>query len=319
MRDVTTRDAAPTAPHRQVGSAGEGKTPGLARIVPFNVALVLPAQLTIMAVVVIPTLIVIWLSLTDWQPTQAVPWWRAEPVWFWNFYDLWYDGRFVNAVMRTLGVVALCITVELALALGLALLFLEDWWWKRFAVSVIILPMMIIPVDAANAFFMLFNDRGPVNHLISIVTGAPFTFSWLSHPTWAMLPIVLCEIWQWTPLMFLMVLTGLVALPQNQVKAAVALGASPARIFRRIMLPLLTPVIGIAVLIRAIETFKIFDPVYILTRGQPGGATETISMYMYNGAFVYFRMGYIAAAALIVLVLVISLCLALARPLKRHG
>ena len=71
------------------------------------------------------------------------------------------------------------------------------------------------------------------------------------------------------------------------------------------MLPLLLPVLGVAVLIRGIETFKIFDPVYMLTRGQPGGATETISMYMYNGAFVYFRMGYIAAAALIVLILVV--------------
>ena len=288
-------------------------------IIPFNVALVLPAQLTVMAVVVVPTVIVIWLALTDWQPTQAIPWWQGEFIWFWNFNDLWYDDRFINSVLRTLMVVGICITLELAIALGLALLFVEEWWWKRLAVSVIILPMMIIPVDAANAFFMLFNDRGPINHLISIVIGEPFTFSWLSHPTWAMVPIMLCEVWQWTPLMFLMVLTGLLSLPQNQVRAAIALGATPARIFRRIMLPLLSPVIGIAVLIRSIETFKIFDPVYILTRGQPGGATETISMYMYNGAFVYFRMGYIAAAALIVLVLVVSICLALAQPLKRHG
>src|SRR5688572_496616 len=272
-----------------------------------------------MAVVVIPTLIVIWLSLTDWQPTQAIPWWKAEFIWFWNFYDLWYDERFVNAVLRTIFVVAVCISIELALALGLALLFLEEWWWKRLAVSVIILPMMIIPVDAANAFFMLFSDRGPINHLITLTIGQPFTFSWLSHPTWAMLPIMLCEIWQWTPLMFLMVLTGMMSLPQNQIRAAMALGATPIRIFRRIVLPLLVPVIGIAVLVRSIETFKIFDPVYILTRGQPGGATETISMYMYNGAFVYFRMGYIAAAALIVLVLVISLCIAMSKPLKRHG
>lgn len=287
--------------------------------IPFNIALVLPAQITMLVVVLIPTLIVIWLSITDWQPTQATPWWRAEPVWFWNFYDLWYDERFINAVLRTLFVVAVCIAVELCLALGLAMLFLEEWWWKRLAVSVVILPMMIIPVDAANAFFMLFNDRGPINHIISLILGAPFTFSWLSHPTWAMLPIILCEIWQWMPLMFLMVLTGLMTIPQNQVRAAIALGASPARVFRRILLPLLAPVIGIAVLIRSIETFKIFDPVYILTRGQPGGATETISMYMYNGAFVYFRMGYIAAAALIVLVLVVSICIALAKPLKRHG
>lgn len=285
----------------------------------FNIMLVLPAQLTMMVVVIVPTLIILWLALTDWQPTQAIAWFKAEPIWFWNFYDLWYDSRFTNAVLRTLFVVAVCVSVELGLALGLALLFLDDWPWRRVAVSVIILPMMIIPVDAANAFFMLFNERGPLNHLISLVIGAPYEFSWLSHPTWAMAPIMLAEIWQWTPLMFLLVLTGLMNLPQNQVRAAIVLGASPARIFFKIMLPLLLPVISIALLIRSIETFKIFDPVYILTRGQPGGATETISMFMYNGAFVYFRMGYIAAAALLVLVVVISICLVLARPMKRHG
>lgn len=315
------RAAAPPSTHISPGDGPivQRETDLKARRVRFNVMLVLPAQLTILAVVVIPTLIVLWLSLTDWQPTQAIAWWKAEPIWFWNFYDLWYDDRFINAVLRTIVLVAISIAVELALALGLALLFLEEWWWKRLAVSVIILPMMIVPVDAANAFFMLFNDRGPINHLVSLAIGGPFTFSWLSHPTWAMLPIMLCEIWQWTPLMFLMVLTGMMSLPQNQIKAALALGASPVRIFVRIMLPLLSPVIGIAILIRSIEIFKIFDPVYILTRGQPGGATETISMYMYNGAFVYFRIGYIAAAALIVLVLVVSICIALSKPLKRHA
>ncbi len=119
--------------------------------------------------------------------------------------------------------------------------------------------------------------------------------------------------------MFLLVLTGLMNLPENQIRAAIGLGAGPTRIFFRIMFPLLLPVISIAVVIRAIETFKIFDPVYILTRGQPGGSTETISMYMYNGAFVYFRMGYIAAAALLVLAVVVSICLVLAKPLRKHG
>jgi multiple sugar transport system permease protein len=297
----------------------ESAASGRKRLMPFNVALVLPAQLIVLSIVLVPTLMVLWLAITDWQPTQAIPWWKAEPVWLWNFYDLWYDDRFVNAVIRTFFVVAVCIAVELALALSLALLFLDEWPWRKLAISLIILPMMIIPVDAANAFFMLFNERGPINHFVSLVLRRPFEFSWLSHPTWAMLPIMLTEIWQWTPLMFLLMLTGLLALPQNQVRAAAMLGASPARIFVRIMLPLLAPVISVAVVIRAIETFKIFDAVYILTRGQPGGATESISMFMYNGAFVYFRMGYIAAAALIVLVLVVSVCAMLAKPLKRHG
>lgn len=287
--------------------------------IPYNIRLVLPAQLTIMAVVVVPTLILVWLSLTDWQPTQNVPWYQATFAWFWNFYDLWYDERFVNAVVRTILLVGACVAIELALAMVLALLFLEEWPWRKIAVSIIILPMMIIPVDAANAFFMLFNERGPINHLVSLVIGRSFEFSWLSHPTWAMLPIMLAEIWQWTPLMFLLLLTGMMNLPQNQIRAAVGLGAGPVRIFFKVMLPLMVPVISIALVIRSIETFKIFDPVYILTRGQPGGATETISMYMYNGAFVYFRMGYIAAAALLVLVVVVSICLVLAKPLKKYG
>ena len=241
----------------------------------------LPAQLTVLAVVLCPTLIVLWLSITDWQPTSGVAWYQAEPVWWWNFYDLYFDDRFVNALVRTIFIVAVCVAVELVIAIGLALLFLDEWAWRKIAVSAVILPMMIVPVDAANAFFMLFNERGPINHLISLVIGAPFEFSWLSHPNWALLPIMLAEIWQWTPLMFLLVLTGLMNLPENQIRTAMVLGASPARILLRVMLPLMMPVIAIALLVRSIETFKIFDPVYILTRGGPGAASETISMFMY--------------------------------------
>lgn len=305
-----------TSTAEAAGSPPPARRKGL---IPFNIALVLPAQLTVMVIVVAPTLMVIWLSITDWQPTAGIPWWEAEPIWHWNFYDLWYDDRFINALWRTVLVVAICVVIELVLAIGLALLFLDEWAWRKLAVSAIILPMMIVPVDAANAFFMLFNDRGPINHLVSLIIGAPFEFAWLAHPVWALVPIMLCEIWQWTPLMFLLVLTGFMSLPENQVRAALVLGASRTRIFFRIMLPLLTPVIVVALLVRSIETFKIFDPVYILTRGGPGASTETISMFMYNGAFQYFRFGYIAAAALIVLVVVVSICLALSRPLKQHG
>lgn len=288
-------------------------------LVPLHIALVLPAQLTLLAVVLVPTLIVLWLGLTDWQPTSGEPWYRAEFVWFWNYHDLWYDQRFIASLVRTLVVVAVCVSLELLIALALALLFLEEWPWKRFAASVIILPMMIVPVDAANAFFMLFNDRGPVNHVLSLAFGRPVTYAWLADPDLAMIPIVLAEVWQWTPLMFLLVLTGLTQLPQNQVRAAFALGASPARVLLRVMLPLAAPVIVLAVLIRSVETFKLFDAVYILTRGGPGASTETLSMTMYNGAFVYFRIGYIAAAALLVLVAVILFCLPLERLRRRSG
>ncbi len=300
----------------RVGATSPPAANGRGRGISLGTALVLPARAVLMAVVLVPTLIVIWLCLTDWQPTSGVPWYKAEFIWFWNFYDLYSDSRFISAVLRTLIVVAVCVGVELVIALGLALLFLDEWPWRKLAVSIIILPMMIVPVDAANAFFILFNDHGPINYLLGVILDRPVTYAWLADPNWALVPIMLAEIWQWTPLMFMLLLTGLMNLPENQVRAAVALGASPVRIFFRIMLPLLMPVIVISLLIRSIETFKIFDPVYILTRGGPGAATETISMFMYNGAFVYFRIGYVAAAALLVLVLVISLCLPLTRVIR---
>jgi multiple sugar transport system permease protein len=285
---------------------------------PFGTALVFPAQVIMMLVVIVPTLIVIWLSLTDWQPTDNVPWYRAEFQWFWNYADLLSDERFISALLRTLFVVAVSVLLELVLAVVLALLFLDEWPWRKIAVSVIILPMMVVPVDAANAFFMLFNDHGPVNQLLSILCQRPVDYAWLADPHWVLLPIILAEVWQWTPLMFLLVLTGFLNVSLSQWKAALALGASPTRAFFRIALPLSLPVMVVAVLIRAIETFKIFDVIYILTRGGPGSMSESISMFMYNGAFVYFRMGYIAAAALLVLFVVLSICLALYRPIHQR-
>lgn len=285
---------------------------------PFGIALVLPAQVIMQLVVLVSTLIVLWLSLTEWQPTDNIPWYQAQFVWFWNFYDLLFDERFVSAVLRTLFVVAVCVSVELGFAVVLALLFLDEWPWRKVAVSVIILPMMIVPVDAANSFFMLFGDHGPVNQLLSLLLRRPVEYAWLADPHWALLPIILAEVWQWTPLMFLLVLTGFLNVPRNQWRAALALGAGPTRAFFHIALPLTLPVILMAVLIRAIETFKIFDVIYILTRGGPGATTESISMFMYNGAFVYFRMGYIAAAALLVVFVVVSVCLAIYKPLQKH-
>jgi multiple sugar transport system permease protein len=282
-------------------------------------SLVLPAQALVVLVALAPTVMILWLSATAWQPTDGIPWYQAEFIWFWNFDDLWHDARFTGAVTRTVLLVVACVAAEFALAIPLALLFLEDWVWKKIATALIVLPMMVVPVDAANAFFMLFNDRGPINFLIGLATGSDFQFAWLGDPNFALLPIALAEIWQWTPLVFLLVLSGFLGAPRNQYRAAIALGAGPAGAFLRVVLPHSLPVIGVALLIRSIEAFKIFDLVYILTRGGPGSATETISMYMFNGAFVFFRIGYIAAAALLVLVLIALLCGGLARLLGRHG
>ena len=167
-----------------------------------------------------PTIMVLWLSLTEWQPTDNIPWYQAEFAWFWNFYDLLFDERFVNAVLRTLLSSRSAFHSSCAWRWFWRLLFLDEWPWRKVAVSVIILPMMVVPVDAANSFFMLFGDRGPVNELLSLLLHRPVEYAWLADPIWALLPIILAEVWQWTPLMFLLVLTGFMNVPHNQWRAA---------------------------------------------------------------------------------------------------
>ncbi len=292
---------------------------GCLRRVPLAVWLVIPAQVVLISVVVFPTLMNLWLSLTAWTPTSGVEWWNAPVVWLDNYAELLDDERFLAALTRTLAIVGVSLAVEFVLGMVLALLFVDDFPLKRLAVSAVILPMMIVPVDAANAFFMIFRDTGPVNQVIGWLLGRDFRFAWLADRTLAIVPIVLVEIWQWTPLVFLMLLTGLAGLPQNQLKAAAALGASRWRIFWTLVLPLMAPIIVVSVLIRGIEIFKIFDAVYILTRGGPGDATETLSMFMYNQAFVYLRIAYVASAGFLILFVVIALSKLLLRSMRRYG
>lgn len=289
------------------------------RRIPLAVWLVLPTQIVLLCIVVFPTLMNLWLSLTSWTPTAGVEWWQAKFHGLANFYELLGDERFIGAVLRTAVLVVVALSAEFVIGMALAMLFFDDFPLKKLAVSAIILPMMIVPVDAANAFFMLFRDTGPINQMIGWVVGHEVRFAWLASKDLAIVPILLAEIWQWTPLMFLMLLTGFATLPANQLKAAAVLGASPWRVFWRLILPLMLPIIVVSLVIRGIEVFKIFDVVYILTRGGPGDATETISIFMYNEGFVYLRIAYIAAAAFIVLFVVMALSRLMLRPLRGHG
>jgi multiple sugar transport system permease protein len=309
---------AATVPGRRMGAAEEPRST-VSGQVPFAVWLIVPAEVVLLSVVVFPTLMSLWLSLTSWSPTSGVNWWQAEFQWFANYGQLLLgDDRFRAALVRTIFVVVFAVAAELVVGMCLALLFFDEFPWRKIAISAVILPMMIVPVDAANAFFMLFRDVGPVNQVLGMIVGHPVRFAWLSDSNLAIVPVLLVEIWQWTPLMFLMLLTGLVALPQNQLRAAVALGASPWQLFWRVMLPLVAPVVILSIVIRSVEIFKIFDPVYILTRGGPGTSTETISMWMYDNGFVYFRIAYVAAAGFLVLVVVLAYVLLILRPVSRH-
>lgn len=266
--------------------------------------LTLPTQLLVLFIAGFPLLMQLYISMTDWSPLDGVGWWKAWESWnnFANYTDLLEDRRWWGALWRTFIIMAVCVPVEFLLALGIATLFMDDFPGKRIFYSILLMPMMVVPAVAGYMFFMLFQSGGPLNGILSTLTGMDIRIAWLSDPTLALVAVMIADIWQWTPLMFLILLAGLVGVPEDQLKAATLLGANWRQRFFTIMLPRIKTIIVIALAIRVIEIFKIFDTLYIMTGGGPGVATETISVYIYKVTTQDLIWGYVAAIALVILI-----------------
>lgn len=280
--------------------------------------LTLPAQLLVLFIAVFPLLMQLYISLTGWSPLTGMGWWNAWSLWnsFQNYVELAVDNRWWSALLRTLLVMVVCVPAEFLLGLGLATLFMDNFRGKRAFYSILLMPMMVVPAVAGYMFFMLFQSGGPVNDLLSTLSGQNIAIAWLSNPSLAMVAVMVADIWQWTPLMFLILLAGLVGVQEDQLKAATLLGANWRQRFVTIMLPRMKTIIIIALAIRTIENFKIFDTLYIMTGGGPGVATETISVYIYKLITNDLNWGYVAAIALVIL---LTLSVALGIAISRMG
>ncbi|MEM9498403.1 MAG: sugar ABC transporter permease [Pseudomonadota bacterium] len=264
--------------------------------------LLVPGQVVSLLVLVVPLSVALYMSFTDWSPTRGSLL-DAYFVGFENYSELLiYDTRFTNAVIRTLLLSMVCLALEFTFGLGLALIFLRQFRGKSLLFSAFLTPMMILPVVVGYTFWMLFQGNGPINQIIEMFAGPEAVPEWFRSATLATTAVIVTEVWHWTPLFFLILLSGLNAIPDNPVRAATILGASPRQIFWHIILPMLRPVIIVAFVIRSMEIIKLFDEVYMLTRGGPSSSTETISLYIYKLAFNDFQLAYGAAAAFLVLV-----------------
>lgn len=264
----------------------------------------LPTQILLVFIVLFPLLMQLYISMTDWSPLYGESWVQAWRSWnmFANYGDVLSNGRFWSALWRTLLVILVCVPAQFLLGLGLAVLFIDNFPGKRVFYSVLLTPMMVVPAVAGYMFFMLFQSGGPINNILSMLSGTTVSTAWLSSPTLALVAVMIADIWQWTPLMFLILLAGLIGVPEDQLKAATLLGASWWQRFVTIMLPRIKTVIVIALVIRTVEIFKIFDNLYIMTGGGPGVSTETISVYIYKVTLQNLEWSYVATVALIILV-----------------
>jgi multiple sugar transport system permease protein len=284
----------------------------------FASSLTLPAQIVLLLIMIFPLLTVVYISLTSWQPTMGGSWMESYRFWDWgrNYLEVLQDRYFWRAMGRTFLIVGIAVPLEFLLGLAMAFLFMEKFPGKRILYTLQLVPMMIVPAVAGYMFWVMFQSNGPINFIISAITRSPFNLSWLASEYPATFAAIVAEVWQWTPLMFLIMLSGLVGLPEDQMRAADMLGATFWQKSRLLMLPMMRPIIAIALVIRGIEAVKIFDAIFLLTRGGPARATESISIYMYRVAFEQVRWSYASAAAMIVLVIMTILASYALKPLN---
>jgi multiple sugar transport system permease protein len=225
-----------------------------------------------------------------------------------NYARLLADPRFWEALGHTLLFLGVALPAELALGFLLALLFLERMPGRQVLIALIVLPVVVSPIVAGATWRLLFDNRfGPINQILSWIAGEPVTILWINNPSFVYPAILLAEIWQWTPFMFLLLWAALNEVDRSQLESAEIDGATWLQRLFWIVLPAIRPVVVIALLIRGLDLFRLFDVVWGLTRGGPGTMTETISIYAYVVGFQQFETSYAAAMALVIILLLSAL------------
>lgn len=227
-----------------------------------------------------------------------------------NYFEIFRDSRFWNSLSLTGIFVSATLVLQIVLGFIIALLLFRQRRGVGLIRGAILMPILLTPIAIAFLWRLLFSPSlGLLNYLLSTVGIPPL--EWIYNPYQALPAVILVDVWHHTPTLVLIIFTGLLTLPDELMEAATVDGASAWSLFWWVKLPLLMPILMVGVLFRVIDLFKTFDIIYILTRGGPGIATETLALYTFTNAFGFLRMGYGSALAtiLFVLVLVVSILL----------
>jgi multiple sugar transport system permease protein len=291
MSAISAEPAAPSGWRLRAADWLEGRA--------FPYVLIAPMLLTLVVVGVIPFLYTVYLSLHETEFTRV-----ADFNAFANFGELLSDGKFWNSMEGTAVIMIIAVPLQLFLGLGFALLFSKGVFGSRVLSPALLIPSVLAPTVVAMVWkIMLAPQWGFFTHEVIERFGILSGTSIFSEPGSAVAAIILIDVWQWTPFVTLAVFAGLQALPLGPYRAAAVDGASRWHTFRFITLPGVYPILAVLFLIRVIDTFKIFDTIYILTGGGPNDATQTVSVYLYKNVFDYYEVGLAAAAAVVIFIL----------------
>jgi multiple sugar transport system permease protein len=229
----------------------------------------------------------------------------ATFVGFQNYATALQDGTFWTSLLVSLIYVAGAVTIEFLLGLALALLLNRPLLGKRIIITLLIAPMLVAPVLIGYSFLLQLDPLyGPIPYWLATYLHFTFNNQGPLGPSYALPTVIVVDIWQWTPFMFVLLYAGLQTQPQEVIEAARVDGASFLRLLVSVTLPLLRPVIAVAVLFRTVDAFRTFDSIHVLTDGGPESATTTISVFIDHTAFLAGNFGEAAAISVLLMIVV---------------
>jgi multiple sugar transport system permease protein len=258
-----------------------------------------PTIVLLLAINIFPLLWTIYMSFTNFKANMG--WVKYRSVGTENYADILGDLDIWTAMQTTAHFVFWSILFEVLIGFGLALLINRKFRGHSLWTTVILLPMMLSPAVVGNFWTFLFQPQiGLFNYIVGFFSGVdPGAFQMIGDVNLAPWTIVLVDTWMWTPYVMLICLAGLRSIPDSLYEAAEVDRASAWRRFWSITLPMVMPFLMLAVLFRAIENFKMFDMVNLLTNGGPGSLTETVSITLKRAAFEKWQTGWSSALAVI--------------------
>ncbi|MCB1495497.1 MAG: sugar ABC transporter permease [Bauldia sp.] len=307
MADVALGETPPSIPRRNLPSASRSDRR-------FKWLLVAPAALLILAISIYPLIFSIWVLFVNYDfqiPGHAF-------VGLKNFEQVVSDPVARYSLLVTVVLTVSNVLIELLLGLAVAMVMARSFRGRGLIISILIVPLFISPVVVGQAWALLLQRPfGPTNYLLGQLLGQEVTIGWLTQFPYNFIALVLADVWQWTPFMFVILLAGLTAIPPHVYEAAELDGVGAWQTFWHITIPYISPMILLAVTFRLLDAIRLFDTIFIMTGGGPGTQTYTASFYLYTIGFAQFHLSRATAGSWIFLILTLLVIIFLVRRLLK--
>lgn len=265
----------------------------------------LPTIIFVLVMIAFPMVYTFRLSFYEWSMSKNVPlkWVGLE-----NYTNLFSDDRFLWAIARTFIFTGSALIFEVLIGVTIALILSREFLGKNIVKTMFLLPMVSTPVAIGLVWTLIYEPTiGIANVLLSNFGIAPIV--WLGKADTALMSLIIIDIWQWTPMIMLITLAGVTALPAEPFESVMIDGATKWQTLWKITLPLLRSTILVAILLRLIDVLKTFDIIYSTTQGGPGFSTETMNILAFKQGFEFFQFGKASATLVIFFIIVFSIAL----------